>query len=194
MKIKNSFLRFALFSFFFLLCSFVFAQTAAEMDAMLQTEALSAARAARFVLEAADLVPAGISNTETELSGTEAELSDTEAELPGTAAELPGTKAELSGTAAEQAAYNMAFSNGWIKIGAEEPITLKDTAFLIMKAFNLEGGVMYSLFKNPRYAYREMVYLKLIPGVPDQSMNVSGQKLLVILDRTLNYIEEGGVR
>ena len=126
---------------------------------MLQADAISAARAARFVLGTADLLPSG-----------------------------------LSGPAAEQAAYDMALSNGWISISAEETITLKDTAFLIMKAFNLKGGIMYSLFKNPRYAYREMVYRKLIQGVTDQSMKVSGQKLLVILDRTLSYIEEGDVR
>ena len=145
--------------FLILLPALAFTQTAAEMDAMLQADTVSAARAARFVLGSADLLPP-----------------------------------ELSGAAAEQAAYDMAASNGWIKIGAEESITLKDTAFLIMKAFNLKGGVMYSLFKNPRYAYREMVYRKLIQGVTDQSMKVSGQKLLQILDRTLRYIEEGAAR
>jgi len=158
-NIKNSRLWLLLFSLFFFLSSFVFSQTASEMDAMLQADTISAARAARFVLGTADLLPAG-----------------------------------LSGTEAEKAAYDMALSNGWVKIGAEETITLKDTAFLIMKAFNIKGGVMYSLFKNPRYAYREMVYRKLIQGVTDQSMKVSGQKLLMILDRTLGYIEEGSAK
>ena len=142
-----------------LLPAFVFAQTAAEMDDMLQTDTVSAARAARFVLGTAGLLPP-----------------------------------ELSGQAAESAAYDMAASNGWIKTNAEQNVTLKDTAFLIMRAFNLKGGVMYSLFKNPRYAYREMVYRKLIQGKTDQSMKVSGQKLLQILDRTLIYIEEGATR
>ena len=160
MNKKNSLLRLLLFSYFFFLFSFVVsAQTATEMDAMLEANTVSAARAARFVLGTADLLPAG-----------------------------------LSGPAVEKAAYDMALSNGWIKIAAEENVTLKDTAFLIMKAFNLKGGVMYSLFKNPRYAYRELVYRKLIQGRTDQTMKVSGQKLLVILDRTLRYIEEGSIR
>jgi hypothetical protein len=144
--------RLLLFSFLFFLCSFAFAQTAAEMDAMLQAETISAARLARFALGAADLLPQ-----------------------------------ELSGPAAESAAYDMAFSNGWIKTAATDAVTLKAAAFLIMKAFNLKGGAMYSLFKNPRYAYREMVYKKLIQGQLNQAMNVSGPMLLVILDRTLNY-------
>jgi len=134
--------------------SFAFAQTAAELDAMLTADTVSAARAARFVLGAADLLPAG-----------------------------------LSGDEAERAAYSMASSNGWINTASGEAATMKDTAFLIMKAFDLKGGVMYSLFGNPRYAYREMVYQKLIPGNTDQSMKVSGAKLLLILDKVMRNAE-----
>ena len=93
----------------------------------------------------------------------------------------------LSGPQAEKAAYDMALSNGWITISPEENATQKDAAFLIMKAFNLKGGVMYSLLGNPRYAYREMVYQKLIMGRTDQAMKVSGKKLLQILDKTIKY-------
>ena len=134
------------------------AQTAAEIDALLKADTVSAAGLARFVLGAADLLPP-----------------------------------ELSGAGAEKAAYDMAASNGWIKTAAEENVTLKDTAFLIMKAFDLKGGIMYSLFKNPRYAYREMVYRKLIMGHADQAMTLNGSRLLQILDKTMSYIdtEEG---
>jgi len=128
------------------------AQTAAEMDALLRADRVSAACLARFVLGAADLLPD-----------------------------------ELSGAGAEEAAYAIASSNGWIKLPSEENVTLKDTAFLIMKAFGLKGGIMYSLFKNPRYAYREMVYRKLIMGHADQAMTVNGVRLLQILDKTISY-------
>ena len=97
----------------------------------------------------------------------------------------------VSGPQAERAAYETAFSNGWIKIAADEPLSLKDAAFLIMRAFELKGGVMYSLFKNPRYAYREMVYRRLIPGRINSKMKVSGPKFLSVLDNTLNYLEGG---
>ena len=136
------------------------AQTAAEMDAMLAADSVSAAGAARFVLAAADLLQPG-----------------------------------LSGSDAEQAAYDKAKSNGWIRAAAGENVTMQDTSFLIMKAFNLKGGVMYSLFENPRYAYREMVYRKLILGRADAAMKVTGPKLLYILDKTLSYSgEDGGVK
>ena len=97
---------------------------------------------------------------------------------------------ELSGATAETEAYTIARSKGWVKTTAENEITLKDLAFLIMKAFELKGGAMYSLFKNPRYAYREMRYRKLIQGKADPAMKVSGQRLLQIIGRTLSYFNK----
>ena len=144
-----------LLSLFFFLCSFAFAQTAGEMDTMLRSDTVSAAKAARFVLGTADLLTPGV-----------------------------------SGSAAEAEAWDMARTNGWIKISANENISLKETAFLVMRAFKLKGGVMYSLFKNPRYAYREMVYRKIIRGNSNPSMKISGPGLLLILDRTLT----GGIQ
>ena len=96
----------------------------------------------------------------------------------------------LSGAAAESAAYEMARSKGWIKAAASDAISLKETAFLLMNAFELKGGAMYSLFHNPRYAYREMVYRKLIQGASDPDMKVSGIRFLQILGRTLSYSGE----
>jgi len=95
----------------------------------------------------------------------------------------------LSGSEAERAAYEMASSRGWVKASAGDAISMEETAFLVMKAFDLKGGLMYSLFKNPRYAYREMVYRKLIPGQTYQGTKVSGAKLLQILDKTVTNEE-----
>ena len=100
--------------------------------------------------------------------------------------------AGLSGPEAERAAYDMAASKGWIKALSGEALTLKDTAFLVMNAFELKGGLMYSLVKSPRYAYREMVYRKLIQGQTDQAMKVSGPRFLTILDKTSLYAGDGG--
>jgi len=97
----------------------------------------------------------------------------------------------LSEADAENAAYDTAFSNGWVKAAPGESITYKETAFLIMKAFNIKGGVMYSIFKNPRYAYREMVYRKLIQGRTEGAMPVTGARFLLVLDRVLRYAERG---
>ena len=156
MNIRRQLFLLSLFFFLtaFMPFSFAFAQTASELDTMLTADTVSGARVARFVLGAADLLPAG-----------------------------------LSGNEAERAAYDMAASKGWIKVSSGEAVTMKNAAFLVMKAFDLKGGVMYSLFGNPRYAYREMVYHKLIPGSTDQSMKVSGAKLLLILDKVIKNEE-----
>ena len=92
----------------------------------------------------------------------------------------------LSGAAAESEAYALALSKGWVKKPAEESITLKETAFLIMNAFRLKGGVMFSLFRNSRYAYRETRYRIIIQGRSDPGMKLSGQRLLQIIGRALS--------
>jgi hypothetical protein len=129
------------------------AQTAEELDRMLETQAVSAAQAARFVLGAADLLPE-----------------------------------YLSGPEAEEAAWTMAVEKGWVSGG--DTLRLKDAAFLVMNAFGFSGGIMYSLFHNPRYAYREMVYKKLIQGRSDPGFTVSGERLLHIIGRALRYSGE----
>ena len=134
----------------------VFAQTAAELDILLNTAELGKAKAARFVLGTMQMLPAG-----------------------------------LSGEAAEREAFKSAQEKGWVKGSGEELISLKDTAFLIMKAFNLKGGFMYAMAKNPRYAYRELIYRRIIQGRSDPAMKVSGKRLLAIIDRALQYSGEG---
>ena len=94
---------------------------------------------------------------------------------------------DLSGFRAEEAAYQIAASRDWIKSAPGESVTYKEAAFIIMQAFDLKGGIMYTLFKNPRYAYREMIYRRLIMGHADQSMKVTGPRLLSMLDRTISY-------
>jgi len=93
---------------------------------------------------------------------------------------------ELSGPEAEEAAYEIAASKGWIRVPGDESITLIDTAFLIMKAFEIRGGLLYTLFGNPRYAFREMIYQKIITGHADGSMKVYGARFLQILDKTIS--------
>jgi len=147
-------IRLALFIILFIPVT-AFAQTAAELDLLLETNAVTTNVAARFVMGAAGLTPP-----------------------------------ELSGAAANNAAYQTALSKGWVKGAPENAISLQDTAFLMMNVFELKGGIMYSIFHNPRYAYREMIYKRLIPGRTYSNMVLSGQRFLQILGRVLNYTGE----
>jgi hypothetical protein len=67
------------------------------------------------------------------------------------------------------------------------PVRLGELAFLIMRAFNLKGGICYSLFPGPRYAYRELVHRGFIQGRNDPALCVSGERLLRILGRVLDH-------
>ena len=97
---------------------------------------------------------------------------------------------EVSGADARTAAYETARSRGWVSKGPGEEITLQEAAFLIMNVFQLKGGVMYFFFNSPRYAYREMIYRRLIQGRAYSNMKVSGKRFLQILSSTLNYTGE----
>jgi hypothetical protein len=72
---------------------------------------------------------------------------------------------------------------------AAEPggaVRLGELAFLIMGAFDMKGGLFYTLFPGPRYAYRELVHRRLIQGRKDPALAVSGERLLRILGRVLD--------
>jgi len=130
-----------------------FGQTGTEIDALLGTPEVSIATAARFVMPAADLMPADV-------------------------------KAD--------AAFAAAVEKGWLPSGAspESPIHLAALSFLVMKAFDLQGGAMYRLISSPRYAYRELLYLKILQGISDPAQTVSGERLMRILGRVLDH--QGG--
>jgi len=85
-------------------------------------------------------------------------------------------------------AFEQAIAKGWLPQGAkpEENITLGSLSFLIMKAFNIKGGVMYTFFPGPRYAFRAMVSRSYIQGSADPGMKVSGDRFLRILGKVLS--------
>jgi hypothetical protein len=89
-------------------------------------------------------------------------------------------------------AYRTAEENQWLskKAAAEKSVTLGELSFLIMKSFNMKGGLFYTLFPGPRYSYRELTRLNLIPGRAYSSLTVSGERLLQILGGVLSYIGE----
>lgn len=81
---------------------------------------------------------------------------------------------------------------GWIvpERAAREPLTLGEYSHLLMQAFQLEGGLMYRLFPGPRYAGRELAYLRLIRGDTSPYRSFSGEEAIGILGRLLEWKEE----
>jgi outer membrane protein OmpA-like peptidoglycan-associated protein len=138
------------------------AQDASEIDTLLETQEISFAQAAGFVLAAAGLAGedagAGFARTETALEAAAALKA-----LPKRA-----TPAK-SGT-------------------PEEKIKLGELCALLMKAFNMKGGVFYTLSPGPRYSYRELGYLQVLPEPSDPARKVSGLELMEIVEHMLRHV------
>jgi outer membrane protein OmpA-like peptidoglycan-associated protein len=99
----------------------------------------------------------------------------------------------LEARAGSGAAFALALERSWLPKGtaADNPARLGELSFLISNAFSIKNSVLYSLFPGPRYAYRQLDYLGLIPGLRDPAMKVSGERLVQILGRVLDYRGDG---
>jgi len=64
-------------------------------------------------------------------------------------------------------------------------ITLGEYSYLLMKAFNMKGGIMYSIFPGPRYAARELAFRNLVRGNSAAGRTISGNEVMRILGRAL---------
>jgi hypothetical protein len=91
-----------------------------------------------------------------------------------------------------QEAFQYALSRGWLPKNAQADgnARLDGVSLLCMNAFDLNGGVMYSIFKSPHHAFRELQYRNIIVGLTAPDMNVSGEQLLSIISRILASIGE----
>jgi hypothetical protein len=91
-------------------------------------------------------------------------------------------------TSADQA-FRTAKENRWLspRTLADQAITLGELSFLLMKSFHMRGGLFYTLFPGPRYGFRELTRLSLIPGRAYSSLRPTGARLLQILGGVLAH-------
>ena len=96
---------------------------------------------------------------------------------------------ELSESASPGEAVSLLNEKGWnfSSKEADEAIRLGEYSYIIMQAFDIGGGIFYSLFPGPRYAARELVYKKFVTGGLSYLRDVSGEEALRILGRVLEW-------
>ena len=89
-------------------------------------------------------------------------------------------------------AFHFAAQQQWLpkNVSPEDTALLNGVALLLMRSFDLPGGVFYSMFKSPHHAYRELVYINVIRRNTDPRAAVSGQQMLLMIDRILAMAEE----
>ena len=101
--------------------------------------------------------------------------------------------------AAEQAfftdpveAFNYAKERKWLPKKAEAGgvARLDGISLLLVKAFEVKGGMFFRIAQNSHYAYRELVYMSIILGDTDPAMKVPGEEFLFMLGQLLDRKED----
>ena len=119
-------------------------------------------------------------------------LLDTSAVSYGQATELILEAAGFAAMPAHEA-FSFAEQQGWLprNVSADAPVRLDSVSFLIMRAFDMRGGIFFTLFPGPHYAYRELVNRGILLGRIGPRMTVSGELLLFTVGRILSHVEAG---
>lgn len=112
-------------------------------------------------------------------------LLNTEAATYGQASRFVLEAANILTENNEKDAFSFAVQNGWLpaNLSFDDPARLDHISRLLTRSFDTGGGIMYSFTKNSHYAYRELVYLKVIQGRADPTMIVSGERLIFYINR-----------
>ena len=107
---------------------------------------------------------------------------------------LEAADTEISGIEPPPAelAFRFAEEKKWLPKNTSpgDTVRLNGLALLLMRSFDLKGGIFYSLTKSPHHAYRELVYKNIIRGNTDPGIPVSGQDLLLMINRLLAIKEQ----
>lgn len=70
------------------------------------------------------------------------------------------------------------------------PVTYKKFAQICMNAWIKKGGLLYSITKSPRYAFREMQALGLIDYSKYPNQSLSGKEALNIMSKCIGIYEK----
>lgn len=75
----------------------------------------------------------------------------------------------------------------------ESALTLGEYSLLLMQVLEIEGGFIFSLTSEPRYAARDLSFLGVLQGRAFPGMSFDGARGLRILNRALELREEGRI-
>ncbi|NLM00458.1 MAG: hypothetical protein GX220_03265 [Treponema sp.] len=89
----------------------------------------------------------------------------------------------ISDADSEEMAINALVNSGYIdsEYKANEIMRNDDFSLLCMKAWNIKGGLFYTLTKSRRYAFREFKSLGFLPFSADPSYGIAGRNALNIM-------------
>ena len=119
------------------------------------------------------------------------ELLRVQAVSYGQAARFVLEAADVASLRDPEQAHAYAVDRSWLprRTAAANPARLDRISLLLMQAFDLNGGMWYSLTRSSHHAYRELVYQDIIQGRTDPTMTISGEQLLFLINRLLSFQE-----
>jgi hypothetical protein len=93
-------------------------------------------------------------------------------------------------TIEEAATYAQDQRWGLANLKVDAPVSLDQVSLLIMKSLELQGGIFYTLFPSPRYALRELTFLRVAakPNWPDKL--VAGDEVMRMLTKAIDLKEK----
>ncbi len=97
----------------------------------------------------------------------------------------------ISETDSEATAFDALFeADESPAVAADERVSLGLYAHMLMTAFERDGGLLYSLFPGPRYAFRELEFERVIQGGGDPGDSVDGRRALQMVTRMRAIAEQ----
>ncbi|MFO7780331.1 MAG: hypothetical protein R6W94_01745 [Spirochaetia bacterium] len=97
----------------------------------------------------------------------------------------------LPRTAAPDAALNPGLRSrlGWDSRPVDSPLTVAEFSYLVMKAFDIPGGLMYRLAPSPRYAVRELRFRRVLLDRVDATDDIAGVQALRMIGNAIEWSE-----
>ncbi len=71
----------------------------------------------------------------------------------------------------------------------DDLVTIGELSYLIMRSLDVSGGLMYSLFPSPRYAFKELAFRGLITEGTGPYRSVSGNEVVHTLGNVMEWKE-----
>ena len=78
---------------------------------------------------------------------------------------------------------------GFRRKQVEDPVTIGELSYLIMRALEVNGGIMYALFPSPRYAFRELTFRGIVEEAAGPFRIVSGDEVVSTLGSVMEWKE-----
>ncbi len=140
---------------------------------------------------------AGIMNISAQSAESVTKMLETKTVTVGQACYFTAVYLDLAGDDTSEAeAVSTLTEKGFINSSwkTEHPITMKQFSLLCSKTWKISASLLYIIFKSPRYAFKQMKALDIIPFDSSPNEKLSGTEVLNIYTKCIDaYSPKEGV-